>query len=56
MREENQLVWMSKGARETKFHDCLSKVVITDQFTKDYMDIFLKYPIAAQLVDKRVAA
>lgn len=40
--------------RETKFFDCLSKIVVTDSFTREYMDVLLKYKedINARLVQK----
>jgi len=50
----SSLCHMSKGAREEKFYDRVSKVTITDQFTKEYMDIFMKYPITATLIDKQL--
>jgi len=40
--------------REIKFFDCMSKIVVTDRFTREYMDVLLKYKddINARLVQK----
>jgi len=49
---EDRLVYMTKDARETKLCDCISKVTVTDACTSEYVKVFLKYPIAARLVQK----
>ena len=54
--EREAITWTTPmDARPIQFCDCVSKVTITDQFTEEYMEVLLRYPIGAQLIDKRTA-
>lgn len=51
--KNNPVVHATQGYRGNRLGDAVSKVTITDHFTKDYADVLVKHVIDAKLIDKR---
>lgn len=52
--EKNKKQNKKEDGPGTRLYNCISRIIITDQFTKQYMDVFRKYGeyIDAKLVQE----